>query len=129
MEETLQRARHNISIACELGVKLANGFDPASSGEHGNNAHEIIAMSKLRLSPLEAICAATTNAAELMAWQDKVGSIESGKYADVIAVSGDLIADLGELEHVKFLMKGERSSRMSLQSIRRLQNEWTIWYF
>jgi imidazolonepropionase-like amidohydrolase len=47
MEETLQRARQNISIARELGVKIANGFDPASAGEHGKNAHEIIAMSKL----------------------------------------------------------------------------------
>jgi imidazolonepropionase-like amidohydrolase len=107
MEETLQRARQNISTARELGVKIANGFDPASAGEHGKNAHEIIAMRKLRLSPHEAIRAATTNAAELMAWQDQVGSIESGKYADIIAVSGDPIADLGELEHVKFVMKGE----------------------
>jgi imidazolonepropionase-like amidohydrolase len=41
-----------------------------------------------------------------MAWQDKVGSIESGKDADIVAVSGDPIADLGELEHVKFVMKG-----------------------
>jgi imidazolonepropionase-like amidohydrolase len=57
------------------------------------------------LSPLEAIRAATTNAAELMGWQDKVGSLEPGKYADVIAVSGDPIANVGELEHVKFVMK------------------------
>src|SRR5580693_7688686 len=106
MEETLQRARQNISTARELGVKIANGFDPASAGEHGKNAHEIIAMSKLGLSPLEAIRAATTNAAELMGWQDKIGSIETGKYADIIAVSGDPIADMGELEHVKFVMKG-----------------------
>jgi imidazolonepropionase-like amidohydrolase len=41
-----------------------------------------------------------------MGWQDKVGSLEPGKYADVIAVSGDPIANVGELEHVKFVMKG-----------------------
>jgi imidazolonepropionase-like amidohydrolase len=99
------RAPH-ISIARELGVKIANGFDPANGGEHSKNAHEIIAMRKLRLSPLEALRAATTNPAELIAWQNHVGSIESGKYADIIAVSGDPIADLGELEHVKFVMKG-----------------------
>ena len=63
-------------------------------------------MTKLGLPPLEAIRAATTNAADLMGWQDKIGSIEAGKYADVIAVSGDPIADIGELEHVKFVMKG-----------------------
>jgi len=106
MEETLQRARPNISTARELGVKIANGFDPASADEHGKNAREIIAMSKLGLPPIEAIRAATTNAAELMGWQDKIGSIEAGKFADIIAVSGDPIADVGELEHVKFVMKG-----------------------
>jgi imidazolonepropionase-like amidohydrolase len=106
MEETLERTRQNISIARELGVRIANGFDPDSAETHGKNSHEIIAMTKLGLPPLEAIRAATTNAADLMGWQDQIGSIEPGKYADVIAVSGDPIADIGELEHVKFVMKG-----------------------
>jgi imidazolonepropionase-like amidohydrolase len=106
MQETLERTRQNISTARELGVKIANGFDPASAEAHGKNAREIIAMSKLGLSPLEAIRAATTNAAELIAWQAKVGSIEPGKFADVIAVAGDPIADVGELERIKFVMKG-----------------------
>ncbi len=106
MQETLERTRQNISTARELGVKIANGFDPSSAEAHGKNSHEIIAMTKLGLSPLEAIRAATTNAAELMGWQAKVGSIEPGKYADIIAVSGDPVADIGELEHVKFVMKG-----------------------
>jgi imidazolonepropionase-like amidohydrolase len=106
MEETLERTRQNISIARALGVKIANGFDPSSADAHGKNSHEIIAMTKLGLPPLEAIRAATTNAADLMGWQDKIGSIQPGKYADVIAVSGDPIADIGELEHVKFVMKG-----------------------
>jgi len=106
MQETLERTRQNISTARELGVRVANGFDPSSAEAHGKNSHEIIAMTKLGMSPLEAIRAATANAAELMGWQDKVGSIEAGKYADVIAVSGDPLADIGELEHVKFVMKG-----------------------
>jgi len=106
MQETLERTRQNISTARELGVTVANGFDPSSAEAHGKNARELIAMTKLGMSPLEAIRAATTNAAELMGWQDKVGSIEAGKYADVIAVSGDPLADIGELEHVKFVMKG-----------------------
>jgi imidazolonepropionase-like amidohydrolase len=106
MQETLERARQNISIARELGVKIANGFDPSSAEAHGKNAREIIAMVKLGLPPIEAIRAATTNAADLMGWSDKVGSIEPGKYADLIAISGDPIADVGELDHVKFVMKG-----------------------
>jgi imidazolonepropionase-like amidohydrolase len=106
MQETLERARQNISIARELGVRIANGFDPSSAEAHGKNSREIIAMTKLGLSPIEAIRAATTNAAELMGWKDKVGSLDPGKFADVIAVSGDPIADVGELEHVRFVMKG-----------------------
>jgi imidazolonepropionase-like amidohydrolase len=106
IQETLERTRQNISTARELGVKIANGFDPANANEHGKNAREIIAMTKLGLSPIEGIRAATANAAELMGWQEKIGSIEPGKFADIIAVSGDPVADIGELEHVKFVMKG-----------------------
>ena len=106
MEEVLQRARQNIPIARELGVKIANGFDPSSAEGHGQNAHEIIAMAKLGLTPMEAIRAATTTAAELIGWQDTVGSIVAGKFADIIAVTGDPLADISELEHVKFVMKG-----------------------
>ena len=106
MQKVLDRAQQNIPIARELGVRIANGFDPASAEGHGKNAQEIIAMSKLGLSPVEAIRAATATAAELMGWPDKVGSIEVGHYADVIAVSGDLLTDVTELEHVKFVMKG-----------------------
>jgi imidazolonepropionase-like amidohydrolase len=73
MEEVLQRARQNIPIARELGVKIANGFDPSSAEGHGQNAHEIIAMAKLGLTPIEAIRAATMTAAELMGWQDTAG--------------------------------------------------------
>lgn len=106
MEEVLQRARQNIPLARELGIRIANGFDPSSAESHGQNAHEIIAMTKLGLTPLEALRAATTTAAELMGWQDKVGSIEAGKFADIIAVTGDPLTDITELERVKFVMKG-----------------------
>jgi imidazolonepropionase-like amidohydrolase len=49
--------------------------------------------------------------AEMLGWQDQIGSIEKGKYADVVAVAGDPLKDISELEHVKFVMKGVRSSR------------------
>jgi imidazolonepropionase-like amidohydrolase len=106
MQDVLNNARQNIALARELGVKIANGFDASSAENHGHNAREIVAMSKLGLSPLEAILAATTTASELMGWQDKVGSIEPGKYADIIAVSGDPLLDISQVEHVKFVMKG-----------------------
>jgi imidazolonepropionase-like amidohydrolase len=106
MQEVLQRARQNIPIARELGVKIANGFDASSAEGHGQNAHEIIAMTKLGLTSLEAIRAATSTAADLLGWQDRTGSIDAGYYADIIAVPGDPLANIDELEHVKFVMKG-----------------------
>jgi imidazolonepropionase-like amidohydrolase len=106
MQEVLQRARQNIPIARDLGVKIANGYDASSAEGHGQNAREITAMTKLGLPPIEAIRAATASAADLMGWQDKVGSIEVGKYADLIAVAGDPLIDITEVEHVKFVMKG-----------------------
>jgi imidazolonepropionase-like amidohydrolase len=58
------------------------------------------------MSPAKAIQAGTVNNAEIMGWTDRVGSIEKGKYADLIAVSGDPLADITELQRVKFVMKG-----------------------
>jgi len=58
------------------------------------------------LTPMEAIQAATATAAELLGWQDRVGAIETGKYADLIAVDGDPLADISVLKQVKFVMKG-----------------------
>ena len=106
LEDTLQRARQNIAIARELGVKIANGFDPASAEAHGKNADEIVTATELGLTPLEAIRAATINAADLMGWQDRVGAIEPGKFADLIAVDGNPLGDISVLQNVKFVMKG-----------------------
>jgi imidazolonepropionase-like amidohydrolase len=105
-EKTLQRARENIAIARELGIKIANGFDPSSANAHGKNADEIVTAIELGLPPIEAIRAATLNAADLMGWQDRVGAVEPGKYADMIAVDGDPLADISVLQNVKFVMKG-----------------------
>jgi imidazolonepropionase-like amidohydrolase len=63
-------------------------------------------MVKFGMTPAKAIAAATTGAAQLMGWQDRIGSLEAGKFADVVAVSGDPLADITELERVKFVMKG-----------------------
>ena len=63
-------------------------------------------MVKLGLTPLESIRAATVNAADLLGWADRVGTLEPGKFADLIAVEGDPLADVCALETVRFVMKG-----------------------
>ena len=98
-------ARKNVAHAFASGVKVAFGTD-AAVYPHGLNAHEFAAMVKLGLGPLQAIQAATVNDADLLGWSDKVGTIEPGKWADIIAVDGDPVKDVTTLEHVKFVMKG-----------------------
>jgi imidazolonepropionase-like amidohydrolase len=63
-------------------------------------------MVKYGLTPMQAIQSATSSAAELMQWQDRVGSLAPGKYADIIAVDGDALADLRSFRKVGFVMKG-----------------------
>jgi imidazolonepropionase-like amidohydrolase len=98
-------ARKNLSHAFQSGVKVAFGTD-AAVYPHGLNAHEFGTMVDMGLPPLRAIQAATVNAAELIGWSDRVGSIEPGKYADIIAVDGDPIGNVRILENVSFVMKG-----------------------
>jgi imidazolonepropionase-like amidohydrolase len=98
-------ARTNIAHAFASGVKVAFGTD-AAVYPHGLNAHEFAVMVKLGLTPLQSIQAATVNAADLLGWPDKVGALEPGKWADIIAVDGDPLQDVTTLEHVKFVMKG-----------------------
>jgi imidazolonepropionase-like amidohydrolase len=98
-------ARMNVAHAFASGVKVAFGTD-AAVYPHGLNAHEFAVMVKLGLTPLQSIQTATINAADLLGWPDKVGAIEPGKWADLIAVDGDPLQDVTTLERVKFVMKG-----------------------
>ncbi len=98
-------ARKNIAHAFASGVKVAFGTD-AAVYPHGLNAHEFAVMVKLGLTPLQAIQAATVNAADLLGWPGKVGSLEPGAWADIIAVDGNPLQDVTTLERVKFVMKG-----------------------
>jgi imidazolonepropionase-like amidohydrolase len=98
-------ARQNIAHAFASGVKVAFGTD-AAVYPHGLNAHEFAVMVKLGLTPLQAIQAATVNAADLLGWTGKVGSLEPGAWADIVAVEGDPLKDVTTLERVKFVMKG-----------------------
>jgi imidazolonepropionase-like amidohydrolase len=105
-EAFLEGIQQSIRTARTLGVKIAAGFDASHPEGQGKNAEELVALTRRGMSPLEALRAATTNAAELMGWQDKVGVIEPGHYADLIAVEGDPLADITVLQRVKFVMKG-----------------------
>jgi len=98
-------ARQNVAHAFQEGVKVAFGTD-SSVYPHGLNAREFAVMVKLGLTPLQSIQAATVNAADLLGWSDLVGTLEPGKYADLIAVQGDPLADVRVLEKVRFVMKG-----------------------
>jgi imidazolonepropionase-like amidohydrolase len=102
----LESMRQSVMMARALGVKIADGSDPAAADRHGKNAEELEAMTRRGLTPLEAVRAATSSAADLIGWSDDVGAVEAGKFADLIAVQGDPIADITVLQHVKFVMKG-----------------------
>jgi imidazolonepropionase-like amidohydrolase len=104
-KDVMPAARKNVARAFAAGVKVGFGTD-AAVYPHGMNAHEFAVMVKLGLTPLAAIQSATVNDADLLSWSDKIGAIEPGKWADIIAVDGDPLADVTTLERVKFVMKG-----------------------
>src|SRR6185436_7917252 len=95
----------NFRKALSAGVWIVMGSD-AVAGLHGDNAKELEWMVKAGMTPAQAIRAATADAAQLMGWQDRVGTIETGKLADLIAVDGDPLKEITALERVKFVMKG-----------------------
>lgn len=97
--------RENFRKAVQAGVKLAFGTD-AGVYPHGWNAKQFAKMVEWGMTPMQAIQAATVNAADLLGWSDRVGSVQPGRYADIIAVNGDPLTDIRELERVSFVMKG-----------------------
>src|SRR6202162_73506 len=105
MKIVMPIARQNVAHAFQSGVKVAFGTD-AAGYPHGMNAREFAVMVKLGMTPLGSIQAATVNAADLLGWSDRVGTLEAGKFADIIAVDGDPVADVRVLENVRFVMKG-----------------------
>jgi len=113
-----QRYDQLVQRVLKSGVKFAAGSDMCwfYTGKTRGEA-SIAALVNLRaagMSSLETIRAITSNAAEMLGWQDRIGSIEPGKFADLIAVSGDPVADITELEHVRFVMKGGEVIRNSV---------------
>ena len=98
-------AKSNIKRAMQAGVKIALGTD-AAVYPHGLNAHELdVYVNQLGMAPLAALETATVNAADLMGWSAKTGSLEAGKWADIIAVEKNPLEDVRVLQDVKFVMK------------------------
>lgn len=113
-QKFLRDLREAFQQAMTLGVKIASGFDASTPELQGKNANELIAMNKRGMTALDVVRAATLNAAELMNWQDRVGALDPGKFADLIAVTGDPLADLTVLQRVQFVMKGGTVVKNSL---------------
>jgi imidazolonepropionase-like amidohydrolase len=113
-----QRYDQLVRRVLKSGVKFAAGSDMCwfYAGETRGQA-SIAALLNLRaagMSSLQTLRAITSNAAEMLGWQDRIGSIEPGRFADLIAVAGDPVADITQLEHVRFVMKGGKVIRNSV---------------
>jgi imidazolonepropionase-like amidohydrolase len=105
-ERTVGRLqRENFAKAVAAGVKIAFGTD-AGVYPHGDNAKQFHYMVKFGMTPAGAIRAATSSAADLIGRSADVGSLEAGKYADLIAVTSSPLDKVETLEHVSFVMKG-----------------------
>jgi len=97
--------------AMRMGVKICFGTD-VGAFDHGTAAREFDKMVEYGMKPIEAIRSATTRASELLRMEKQVGTIERGKFADIIAVEGNPVEDIGSLSRVKFVMKGGRVYKM-----------------
>jgi imidazolonepropionase-like amidohydrolase len=104
-ERTNEAQRENFAKAVEAGVRIAFGTD-SGIFPHGMNAKNLAFHVRFGQTPIEAIRSVTITSAELMGWEDRVGSLEPGRYADLIAVDGDPLDDVTVLEDIPFVMKG-----------------------
>ena len=104
-DETTEAQRAGFRKAVAAGVKIAYGTD-SGVYPHRFVARQLPYMVRYGMTPMQALQSATLSAAQLMRWEDRVGSIAVGKYADLVAVQGDVLANLQALENVGFVMKG-----------------------
>jgi imidazolonepropionase-like amidohydrolase len=116
-DETTQAQRKVFARCVAAGVRIAYGTD-SGIYPHGLNARQLAYHVRHGQTPLEAIRAATVHAAELMGWSDRIGRIEPGRYADLVAVAGDPTQDVTLLEDIPFVMKGGDIVRDELAGLR-----------
>lgn len=103
-KELVPYMRKNIANAIKQGVMIALGTDSAVY-PHGLNAHEFASYVKLGMTPMQAIQSGTINGAKLLGLEDKIGSLEANKFADLVAVAEDPIKDITELQRIRWVMK------------------------
>jgi imidazolonepropionase-like amidohydrolase len=101
---TLATYKEVIREACQRGVKVAIGGD----GVHGRPALELRALIRGGFTPLQALQAATRNGADLLGISHQIGTVEPGKRADLVAIEGDITADIMDLEKVRYVMRDGR---------------------
>src|SRR5215472_15320252 len=102
----VETERAAFQLALKKGVKIVLGTDAGGfDWKELNEAKEFEYYVNYGMTPREAIRSATTIAADLLGWSDKMGTLEAGKWADLVAVSGDPLQDISELQRVKFVMK------------------------
>jgi imidazolonepropionase-like amidohydrolase len=104
-DETTEAQRQGFRKAVAAGVRIAYGTD-SGVYPHGDNAKQLPYMVRYGMTPMQAIQAATIEAARNIGWEKRVGSLGPGKLADLVAVEGDALADLSSFGHVAFVMKG-----------------------
>ena len=110
--EAMREKSGRLAISRGLKISFGSGVGPFP---HGTQAAEFSYLVKYGMTAAQAIQAATTVAAEMMGWQDRIGSVEKGKFADIVAVSGDPLKDITELGRMKFVMKGGQVIRNDLK--------------
>ena len=100
-ESEIRSFKMALAAGLQIGAATDSGVIP-----HGANASELKIRVQLGESPMSAIVSATRINAEIIGWQDRVGTVQAGKFADLVAVRGDPLKDITELERVAFVMKG-----------------------
>jgi len=110
--EAMREKSGRLAISRGLKISFGSGVGPFP---HGTQAAEFSYLVRYGMTPAQAIQTATTVAAEMMGWQDRIGSIEKEKFADIVAVTGDPLKDITELERIKFVMKGGQVIRNDIK--------------
>ncbi len=99
------RQRQSFTLAVEMGAKVVFATD-AGVYPHGDNGKQFARAVRFGMTPAQALMSATSLSAQLLGWEDRVGAVEPGLYADIIAVDGNPLEDITEMEDVDFVMKG-----------------------
>lgn len=110
--QAMREKSGRLAISRGLKISFGSGVGPFP---HGTQATEFSYLVKYGMTSAQAIQTATVVGAEMMGWQDRIGSIERGKFADIVAVSGDPLRDITELERIKFVMKGGQVIRNDIK--------------